>query len=243
MTNKEKITKKAIELLEQKREGIRYSVLVRTIADAFPEIPPNTINGTVWNIEAKHPQFVYKPARGLFRHVKYRDVESQVATPVEPPKIKEEDFYGSFADYLVKELEECSKAIVLGGNKFKDKWGTPDVIGVLKPRPTDIFPFPTEIVSAEVKLDYSGLITAFGQACAYKLFSHKSYIVVPESAQEEDVSRLDSLCMIFGIGLIVFDSKNPRDPRFKILTRAARHEPDMFYVNKHVREVADELLS
>jgi len=140
MTNKEKITKKAIELLEQKREGIRYSVLVRTIADAFPEIPPNTINGTVWNIEAKHPQFVYKPARGLFRHVKYRDVESQVATPVEPPKIKEEDFYGSFADYLVKELEECSKAIVLGGNKFKDKWGTPDVIGVLKPRPTDNLP-------------------------------------------------------------------------------------------------------
>src|SRR5207249_10983371 len=66
------------------------------------------------------------PARGLFRHVKYRDVESQVATPVEPPKIKEEDFYGSFADYLVKELEECSKAIVLGGNKFKDKWGTPE---------------------------------------------------------------------------------------------------------------------
>jgi len=189
MTNKEKITKKAVELLEQKREGIRYSVLARTIADAFPEIPPNTINGTVWNIEAKHPQFVYKPARGLFRHVKYRDVESQVATPVEPPKIKEEDFCGSFADYLVKELEE------------------------------------------------------FWASLCLQAVSHKSYIVVPESAQEQDVSRLDSLCMIFGIGLIVFDSKNPRDPRFKILTRAARHEPDMFYVNKHVREVADELLS
>ena len=62
MTNKEKIIKKAVELLEQQREGIRYSVLVKTIADAFPEIPPNTIHGTVWNIEAKHPQFVYKPA-------------------------------------------------------------------------------------------------------------------------------------------------------------------------------------
>src|SRR5207245_4914040 len=124
--------------------------------------------------------------------------EGVAVTPVESTKIKEEDIYGSFADYLVKELEECSKAILLGGNKFKDKWGTPDVIGVLKPRPTDIFPFPTEIVSAEVKLDYSGLITAFGQACSYKLFSHKSYIVVPETAQEEDISRLDSLCMIFG---------------------------------------------
>lgn len=105
MTNKEKITKKAVEVLEQKPEGIRYSVLVRTIADASPDIPLNTINGTIWSIEAKHSQLIYKPARGLF------------------------------------------------------------------------------------------------------------------------------------------DSKNPKDPRFKILTRAARHEPDMFYVNKHVREVADELLA
>jgi hypothetical protein len=134
-------------------------------------------------------------------------------------------------------------AIVLGGNKFRDKWGTPDVIGVLRPKPTDIFTFPTEIVAAEIKLDSAGLITAFGQACAYKLFSHKSYIVVPSSAQQADISRLDSLCMIFGIGLIVFDAQNVKEPDFKIFTRAARHEPDMFYVNKHVREVADELLS
>ena len=60
---------------------------------------------------------------------------------------------------------------------------------------------------------------------------------------ETDISRLDSLCMIFGIGLIVFDAQNLDEPAFKILTRAARHEPDMFYVNKYVREVADELLS
>ncbi len=49
--------------------------------------------------------------------------------------------------------------------------------------------------------------------------------------------------MIFGIGLIVFNALDPAEPDFKILTRAARHEPDMFYVNKYVREVADELLS
>ncbi|MCI0565167.1 MAG: hypothetical protein MN733_42415 [Nitrososphaera sp.] len=121
--------------------------------------------------------------------------------------------------------------------------GTPDVIGVLKPKPTDIFTFPSEIVSAEIKIDYFGLITAFGQACSYKLFSHKSYIVVPAAAQEEDISRLDSLCLIFGIGLIVFDSQKPKEPNFSIKTRAARHEPDMFYVNKHLKEIADELLS
>jgi hypothetical protein len=49
--------------------------------------------------------------------------------------------------------------------------------------------------------------------------------------------------MIFGIGLIVFDPDNPKEPNFRIQTRAARHEPDMFYVNKHVRDVANELLS
>jgi hypothetical protein len=243
MTRREEITNKARAFLEGEPEGLRYSVLVKRLVEALPQIPPNTIHGTVWNLDAKHPDEFYKPAKGVFRHVKFKDGEPQAPEVPAVPKIKEEDFYASFAEYLVKELEECSKAIVVGGNKFKDKWGTPDVLGVLRPKPTDIFPFPTEIVAAEVKLDYAGLITAFGQACAYKLFPHKSYIVVPASAQQADISRLDSLCMIFGIGLIVFESTNPKEPNFQIMTRAVRHEPDMFYVNKNVREVADELLS
>lgn len=242
MTRREEITAKILEFLENAPEGIRYSVLVKRLLEALPHIPLNTIHGTVWNIEAKHPDLFYKPAKGVFRHVKFREPDFQ-APEVVVSKIKEEDFYSAFAEYLTTELEECSKAIVLGGNKFKDKWGTPDVIGVLRPKPTDIFTFPTEIVAAEIKLDSAGLITAFGQACAYKLFAHKSYIVIPSSAQQADISRLDSLCMIFGIGLIVFEAEKPKEPDFKILTRAARHEPDMFYVNKHVPEVADELLT
>src|SRR5437762_2372346 len=192
MTRREEITQKVREFLEEEPEGIRYSVLSRKLIEALPHVSPNTIHGTIWNIETKHPDEFYKPAKGVFRHVKFREPEF-VATIPALAKIREQDFYAAFAEYLINDLEECSKAIVLGGNKFKEKWGTPDVIGVLKPRPTDIFTFPTEIVSAEVKLDYSGLITAFGQACSYKLFSHKSYIVVPETAQEEDISRLDSL--------------------------------------------------
>jgi hypothetical protein len=242
MTRREEITQKLREFLEDAPEGIRYSVLVKRLVEALPHIPQNTIHGTIWNIEAKNPSEFYKPAKGVFRHVKFKEPDFTTSVPV-ISKIKEEDFYLAFSDYLTTELEECSKAIVLGGNKFKDKWGTPDVIGVLRPKPTDIFTFPTEIVAAEIKLDSANLITAFGQACAYKLFSHRSYIVVPSTAQQADISRLDSLCMIFGIGLIVFDAQNPKEPDFKILTRAARNEPDMFYVNKHVREVADELLS
>jgi hypothetical protein len=115
-------------------------------------------------------------------------------------------------------------------------------MGVLKARPSDILQFPTEIISAEVKIENGGLITAFGQACSYRLFSHKTYIAVPESSKEDDVSRLESLCLVFGIGLILFDSTNPKNPKFSIRARASRHNPDMFYVNKVLRDVADDLL-
>ena len=85
------------------------------------------------------------------------------------------------------------------------------------------------------------MIVAFGQACAYKLFSHRSYIVVPSESQEEDIARLDVLCRTLGVGLILFDSGKPNAPDFQIRVRADRHEPDMFYVNKYVRLVEDEL--
>lgn len=230
------------EILGREPQGIRYSVLAKMLIEALPDIRPNTIHGTISNAQVRRQNDFYKPAKGLFRLAKFRE-ESAADTALAPMKLKEEHFYSSFADYLTRGLEECSKAIVLGGNKFRDKWGTPDVVGVLKPRPTDIFTFPTEIVSAEIKIDVAGLITAFGQACAYKLFSHKSYIVVPESSSPTDISRLDSLCIIFGIGLIVFDASSPTEPNFTIRARAARHEPDMFYVNLHIREIAEELLS
>src|SRR6266446_7827219 len=243
MTARERIFQKMQEFLEQEPEGIRYSVFVKKLGDALPDIPRNTIHGTIWNAEAKHPDIFYKPVKGLFRLTKFKGDELPQALVPPQPKPSEEQFYAAFAEYLVEELEECSKAIPLGGHKFREKRGTPDVIGVLKPGPTDIFKFPTEIVSAEIKSDFTSLITAFGQACAYKLFSHKSYIVVPASSPQEDLSRLDSLCMIFGIGLIVFDLDDPKEPNFRIQTRAVRHEPDMFYVNKNVKEVANELLS
>jgi hypothetical protein len=155
--------------------------------------------------------------------------------------VKEEDFYEPFADWLVNSLEECSRAIPIGGSRFKDKWGTPDVIGVREPKKSDIIQFPIEIVSAEIKLDSNGLIVAFGQACSYKLFSHKTHIVVPCTSTEDDLARLDALCMIFGISLVLFDPTNPSDPQFDIRVRATRHEPDMFYVNQNMKLIEKEL--
>ncbi len=243
-TRKEKIIAKAMEILKLNAEGVRYSDLARKIHEEFAEIPINTIHGTVWNLETRVPNEVYKRVRGLFRHVQFKEKEVGEEERKIPPgmeKIKEEDFYKHFASWLVNELEECTKAIPLGGNRFRDKWGTPDVIGKREPRRSDIVKAPTEIVSAEIKADTRDLITAFGQACSYKLFSHKSYIVIPKNSSQDDISKLDALCLIFGIGLVLFDNTNANDPQFEIRVRPLGHEPDMFYVNKYMKLIEKEL--
>lgn len=242
MTRKDEIIAKALEFLKEAPKGIRYTMLVEKISAALSNIPKNTIHGTIWNLETQIPDKVVKPARGLYLLSEHHDTSNQ-PQPKHLSKVKEEDFYDSFAEWLVKELEECTKAIAVGRNVFKDKWGTPDVIGIREPRKSDIVKVATEIVSAEVKLDTSGLITAFGQACAYRLFSHKSYIVIPKNSGEEDIARLDALSRIFGIGLILFDSSNSKAPEYEIRVRATKHEPDMFYLNRSMKMVEDELFS
>ncbi len=65
--------------------------------------------------------------------------------------------------------------------------------------------------------------------------------MVPREAPAEDVDRLDALCLIFGIGLILYDANDPENPAFQIRVRAAKHEPDSFYVNQNIKIVADDL--
>ena len=241
-----RIKQKALQLLGQSPKGLRYSELHGKISAFDKSFNANTINGCIWNLDAVFPDKVYKPSKGLFRLLKYKPLD---ATPAEisaisvAAKIKEEDFYKPFADWLTNELEDVTVAIPLGRNKFKDKWGTPDVVGKRESRRSDIIKGTTEIVSAEIKTDTFQLITSFGQACAYKIFSNKVYLVVPGKSSEEDLDRLDSLCQIFGIGLVTFDSQKPTNPDFRIMMRAARHEPDLFYTNKYMALIEKELFS
>ncbi len=241
------IRKIAFEVLDDKSAGLRYSELSRKILENG-DFNKNTISGATWDLDIQYPDKVYKPDRGIFRLTKYREnitTQPDQQPPTKKTKraktIKEEYFYKSFADYLVNELEECTNAIELGGNIFRDKWGTPDVIGIRKSKHSDILQFQTEIVSGEIKIDTNGLITAFGQACASKIFSHKSYIIVPNDSQLDDITRLDTLCRQFGLGLILFDSSNVDDPHYEIRARAVKHEPDMFFVNKNLKLIEDKL--
>jgi hypothetical protein len=250
-TRRDQISAKAIELLKQNPNGLRWSDLIRRLQSEFPQISQNTIQGSTWDLDARFPNEVYKPARGLWSHTSYKlpqaghvVVPGHVVVLTHPTaKVKEEDFYQPVADYLRGELEECTKAIPLGGKKFQDKWGTPDVIGVLEPRRSDIIKLPTEIVTAEIKFDTSELVTSFGQACAYTCFSHKTYLVIPIESDKKDIDKLDALCNIFGIGLILYDNTSPHNPNFEIRVRAAKHEPDMFYVNYYMKYVEKELFS
>ena len=245
-TKKDRITQAAKELLSGRPDGIRFSELVDSMQGAFPDDPYGTITGTVWNLDTRFPTEIYKPSRGLFRLTKFRDALAAIPSEAvvshdRSAAVREADFYEPFAEYLVNELEECTTAVALGGNRFGGKWGTPDVFGILRSRESDIVKSPLEVVVAEIKLDTGQLITAFGQACAYKLFSHRSYLVVPREAQPEDIDRLDALCLIFGIGFILYDATRPNAPAFQIRVRAAKHEPDNFYVNQNIKVIADEL--
>lgn len=157
--------------------------------------------------------------------------------------IKEEIFYEPFAEYLKSDLEDCTDAIPLGGSSFGDKWGTPDVIGIVKPSATDIIK-EYELTSAEIKSDTNSnsLITGFGQASAYKLFSHKVYLVIPEQSNKIDIDRLESLCCLFGIGLIIFDKNDSKNPDFKIRNKANKISPDLFYLKQKMKHIADNKL-
>lgn len=254
MTQPAKITQRikqtALEILEKHPEGLRFSELHTAISASDPGFKSNTISGCIWNLDAAKPREVYKPAKGLFRLLRFKENADEGApTPPESPaaaeraKEKEEDFYAPFAEWLKNELEDVTLAIPLGGNVFRDKWGTPDVIGKHAPRPSDIIQGPVEIVSAEIKTDTQQLVTAFGQACAYRLFSDKVYLVVPRNSNKDDIARLDALCQIFGIGLVTFDVKQPAAPDFRILVRAVRHQPDYFYTNCCLARIENELFS
>ncbi|MEM3265570.1 MAG: hypothetical protein QXH07_06420, partial [Thermoplasmata archaeon] len=174
-TKQEKVFSHVKEFLETKKDGARYSNIIKYLKEKLPDIPENTLHGSLVKLKEKiikgEEKKIIIPEKGLYILSKYYQKEtseqekSQKCKEEEEEekksqKPKEEDFYKSFADYLVNELEECTKAIALGGSKFQDKWGTPDVFGIYKFSDIDPVRPPLEIISAEIKTNTSQLITA-----------------------------------------------------------------------------------
>lgn len=244
---RERIKQQAVELIKAHPDGLRYSELFRKLRDGPPAFNAGTINSTIWNLDSVLPQFVWKPSKGLYRHTAYRDPapteQSASRATAAQTKLREELFYGPFADWLRNEAEEVTQAIPLGGNLFRDRWGTPDVIGKKESRRSDVIKAPTEIVAAEIKVDLQQVVTAFGQASAYRLFSHRSYLVVPRQTNSEELARLDALCEISGVGMVIFDSENASAPAFSVVVRPRTHQPDLFYTNRYLALIERELFN
>lgn len=249
--NRKQIQAHAIAVLQAKPGGIRWSELLKAVAEASPETPPNSIHGGIHNL-LKTDDRIEKIAKGTYRLAELGEAEDSAAiaqdeavaqTPVQVEAADhtlvtyvEADFYQSFADWLVDVAEEVNAAVPLGGSVLKGKWGTPDVIGVLKPRTQDMLKFEPQIVSAEIKIDPSQPVVAFGQAVAYRLFSHKSYIVVPNTTSQDDMGRLKALCSIHGVGLVTF-TLDGLAPDYTILVLPMQASPDMFYANQMLRRL------
>jgi hypothetical protein len=251
--NRKQIQEKALRILEERRGGIRWSDLLKTVHTGEPETPVNSVHGAVHALLTTNRD-IAKVARGTYQLAKYVEEESSAAiaedeaaaaeiVEVESPShqtvsLREADFYESFAQWLIDVAEEVNEAAVLGGSILRGKWGTPDVIGVLKPRAQDLLKFEPQIVSAEIKLDPAQPVVAFGQAVAYRLFSHKSYIVLPDTTSEDDLSRLKALCTIHGVGLVTF-TLDKGAPDYTTLVLPAQASPDMFYANQMLRRLLE----
>lgn len=238
--NRQEIQTKIYEVLKAESGGIRWSELLNRIHASYPDTPQNSIQGALHNLIVNSTDIV-KVARGTYRLEQYVAAENALASAQEavavPVKgdtpgsetLTEQDFYASFAEWL-EENDDATVAAALGGASLGNKWGTPDVIGVLKPRAQDIFKFEPQIVTAEIKAVPNQPVVAFGQAVAYRLFSHKSYIVVPNSTTSDDMNRLKSLCSIHGIGLVTF-TLNKNQPDYTVVVLPVNASPDLFYVN------------
>ena len=227
----------ACALIAASPGGIRYTALVKALADESPETPVNSIHGNVWDLEKKAPDRVAKPGRGLYVSVSAGSSGAPAPQTTPPDAALGEDaYYEPFAKFLQYELQDATDACALGGNAMKSKWGTPDVLGVYKPHKRDPIQFGTDIVAAEIKIDPGQSVVAFGQAAAYRLFSTKTYLVMPQTVSEEEKDRLDALAMLYGLGLVFFDL-NPGSPDFEIRARAQRLTPDTYFVNEFVKRL------
>ena len=238
--------------LAENPSGIRWTPLVNEIKSEHPETPINTIWGNTRKLFAEDVDVV-KVSKGIYAlkinfdavltdvaekdSIKYDDSTIEASAGSTKP-IYEKDFYEPFAEWLRDELEEVTEALAIGGNIFKGKWNTPDVIGVLRPLKGNLVKFDPQIVSAEIKIDPSQPIIAFGQAISYRLFSHKSYVVLPSTMAPDDLDRIIALATIFGLGFVTFNP-DVQSPAFQIQVRASLAQPDMVYVN----QMADQLNS
>ena len=66
-----RINSTALDLINERPEGIRWTELIAKIKQSDTTLHPKTVNGCVWKLVEKFPDKVFKPEKGLFRSTKY----------------------------------------------------------------------------------------------------------------------------------------------------------------------------
>ncbi len=203
-------------------------------------INENTSTGS-WNhfsvkkgvIDSTEGYGIVKIEKGLYRLAKFANDNSDTVEDIKEDiadKKLEQYYYPKFAKFLVEDddVERCSNAITLEERIFNDQWGNPDVIGIKQFAKGLSSP---KIITAEIKVSQStkDILKGFGQSCAYKLFSHKVYLVIPSGSNIEQ--RIFTLCIKFNIGLVLFNLNGALDDiHWEVKNEPTYDEPDYDYV-------------
>src|SRR6266852_3001169 len=89
MTAKARIAKTATELLAQEPEGLHHSVLIQQVKAALPDIPTNTIRGSVVGLVEYKPMECISPRRGCFS-IRGTGIAATRRRPTEPSQYRRE---------------------------------------------------------------------------------------------------------------------------------------------------------
>lgn len=237
----------AVTVIDRVEEALRKlggqannsDAIARVLLDA-PETNLLTLRNEVSRAKRDHTDRFLDLGRGRIGLRALSDAQEDVAVEEAPPEVRaekarEEALYEPVREFFLAN-ESATRIEVLGGKLLSKRWGNPDLFGVTRPLPSSAYKFAEEFVAVEVKRDTRDLVTAFGQAAAYLLFAHRSYLVVPE-AKSEDFSRVDALCERMGIGLVTFSEPEKETYSFSELLRPRRAEPDFYYLDEYLQRM------
>lgn len=247
---KDQIRKSAKRLLEEvEGKGILTSEIHRKVREET-NINLHTIQGNWHSLSRVNKSIgkgkdndIVEMDRGLYRLAKFdsQNISDNELELEEFSQIKsstaEKEYYKYFAEYLENE-EICFPAIPIGEKLLNEQWTNPDVIGIKSYR-KGLSNF--KIVTAEIKNSSSTkeILTGFGQCCAYKLFSHKVYFVIPTNVKIE--RRIAVLCNRHNIGLVLFDAeKDLNDIDWDIRNEPYFEEPDYDFVESMLEKLGKD---